>query len=454
MAGCVGGGGQKPAQGPEGKTARAPEYEFLLDRNYWMDQFGPESQAKNLPEDQQWVMDFVNKATGVNNWEQVSLGSQKGEDAITVNATNKYKSAGVEDDTLSALLSKVDPVKPKVLNGFKRDGLLGTFALGNPRVATDAFAQWLFDSKSITDAIKAQPQGEEILGSFIFIKQGLKGMYMQAKEKTEPLVGEEFALAIYVNKDFIGWDKTDEAETFIQGSPIRFVIAMSATKPGLANAFTASISDIGPTLSALGSMMGGGFSSEAEKEIKDLFAVKTMKADSFDISYLDFEGMQFGWAEKDGAMFLSDVETLKNLANYFDPAQTLKNLPATYNSYCSVDLDKCLKSFGDGWKDFLDKWVVEVKEDKNDEMTKLAEDLVNTLKTAQNLGIIESTTTNGKNGVETTLRLGGGSGPLVLQMTKYMETAMKTLEDELKELQEPKETKENEKEEGPEGSEI
>jgi len=454
IAGCVGGQGPKQPGTPEAKATRAPEYEFLLDRNYWMKQFGPEGQAKDLPKESQWMMDVVNTATGANNWEQVSLGSEKTDTAVTVSSTSKYKSTGAEDDSLSALLSKVDPVKPKVLSGFKADGLLGTLALGNPRVATDAVAQWFFDSKSLTDALKAQPQGEQILQSFVFIKQGLKGMYMQAKEKTEPLVGEEFVFALYVNKDFIGWEKADEAETFIQGSPVRFVIAMSAAKPGLAQAFSESLADIGPTIASFGAMMGANVGADTLEQVKAMFTAKTMKADGYDILYLDFDGFQFGWAENDGAMFMSDVETLKNLKNYFDPAQAPKNLPATYNSYCSVDIDKCLKSFGDGWKDFLDKWVEEVKKDNNEEMTKLAEGLVNTLKTGDNFGSIESIMINGKNGVETKLKLNAGAGPLVLQMTKFMETAMQSLESELKESQEPKGSEEKEGSEGPEGSEV
>lgn len=412
-AGCGGGGGGTTETAGE----PAPEYEFLLDVSHWQDVTAGLA-GDQIPEEDRWVSDVIDKTTGFNRWEQVSLSATKVSGNITVQSVAKYK-GGWEDESLSAALSKVKAAEPALLNGFKRDGMVAAFAVGNLEGFIKGLAEWLVEGKSIINALKENPETEEYATSFVFMRMPLKGFYEKMKEGFFPLIGDEVVVVEYVNDEFIGWDEMADAETFIQATPIRTIGAVALGESGLAAATADMLENLGRTSMVLESMGLGGLDLAG---LDEMIEVKTMQGDGYDIYYMDYAGdIQVAWAEIGGLMFISDLNTLESIDEYFDESGTGLGVPENYNAYVMLDVDSAKEAN----KDRYEALIGELKEDANqtydDELATESKQLLEVLGMAENLGEVSYILRNTDQGYSARLRFGSDAGPLVLELArKYL----------------------------------
>jgi hypothetical protein len=159
-------------------------------------------------------------------------------------------------------------------------------------------------------------------------------------------------------------------------------------------------------------------------DMKSKFEVQQMKGDGYEIFYIKLDkDINFGWAEYENALFISDTDTLQKLPDYYKPSAPAADVPDAYNFYCSFDLQKTREVFGDSFKDYVSEAVTELGDIQDPKLKDMVDKLSKTLTDTENLGSVESVATMSKDGVSMTVKLKGEAGPIVLQLKDILEAA-------------------------------
>ena len=338
---------EKPLPEEEPLTGKdVPEYKILLDPVVLTQSLRDELEAAS--EEDRKLLEKINDGIGALDWQLVNLEAKEDKGTIGVRSVTKFTG---KDDSFFGYMSKVEPVRAMMIKGFTRDNLLGIFASGNVEGGMDALAKWAFDTRTIDNIMKASGGG--MVGTFSWNagKAALVQLSEIMKEELYPYLGDEFALVGYYNDDFIGFDDISDAETITETSPVRVIIALSLGKKGLAKEFPDILeSMVSSATMGMISGFGGPMSLFPEVEKK--------KGDGYNIYYFDMAGeFQIAWVEYEGALFISDMDTIENIAKYYDPAKPAAGVPPRYNFYFQGDIDNCVSKFIVPYnEDILNSW--------------------------------------------------------------------------------------------------
>jgi len=176
----------------------------------------------------------------------------------------------------------------------------------------------------------------------------------------------------------------------------------------------------------MGEFGGGSLFPDAEKD----------GSGDYDIFYIDIEDeFQLAWAEYEGAMFISDMDTIKSLGDYYDTKKPA-SVPSTYNNYFIAEIDNCIEKFYMPFKDDIAEGWVEAQEEIEDEgIRKMVDDIFNAIDNGDKFGAVESYTYNSKDGWVSTINLTSVAGPHVLKYFESMKAIgdvfTKIMEDEM-----------------------
>jgi hypothetical protein len=423
MGGCKGEPGEPPeSEKLEGKEV--PEYAALLDPDVWAVELDPKEIAES--EEEAKIIEMGLKALGILNWEKVSLEAREADGSIGVRSIMKY--AG-EEGTLMDLLSKVQPAESAVIKALTRDDLVGMFSVGNYEGGFNAFLEWLIEGDYVENMLK-ETGGQEAAGFWPMAKGWLIGMRETLKEDVYPFVGDECALAIYMNEDFVGWEKMMEAETTAQALPVRVLGVLSTEKTGFGGTMLDTMEEI-----VMSSPMGM-FLMMAGGEEGLIPEPETEKGDGYDIYYLDFgDDVKIAWAEYEGGLFISSLDTIENLPDYYDPKKPAEGTPSKYNAYAMFDLDTCVENFYTPFRETVAGALEEAKETEDAEEMAAFEEIFGLLNTAGELGTCEFINHLTEDGCVTTLKFSSAAGPLVLKMyeagTLISQIISETMEQEM-----------------------
>jgi len=367
----------------------ASEYERLVDMEFWMDKFDIDLLARDMHDEEKMLFEGLMDVLGYENLKQVEKKATISDGIVYAGSKIKYEGEE-DDDTLYASIMNWEPGNANLIAGFDPEDTYAIVAMGNPTGLTDVLLEWVTGSRALRDFIKdmAEETGgeDEVPLILSFIKMTLKGYWYTAQEDYYPYIGDELVFALFENDDFVGWEDIDYADSFENGSPVRFIIALETDKTGLADEIKDAIEYYTDLFT---DMMGGYSYGYYEEEYGDMFEVKTKRADDYDIHYVDLEDVfQLGWAEYRGALFISDLETLKNLDDYYDASGPVKDVPTEFNGYMTINVEKIVEDFYDPFEDNLREEMEWVEDYVDEDVYELYEDMFEMLD-AGNLGVIK-----------------------------------------------------------------
>ncbi len=328
MAGCEGkGGAPEPGQKLEGNAA--PQYERILDPEYWTMGFKPEEMADN-PEDKA-IFDSVDGAIGITSWKKKSIEATEKDEKINIRSVVEFTGAA---DSLSAALMKVAPVDSNLAKNFNREDILVMIAAGNLSGGVNTIFDWTTEGEKILDILKASGgDAEQIAMSWGMMKQMVKGIGITIKEKMFSYIGQEMVLAFYTNPAFIGFERIMDAHEPAQTVPFRWILASSLEQPGFAEKAPDILKEF-IMASGVGMMMG-----MTADDIDFSSSIQTKDVDGLTIYYVESAETAIAWAEFKDAIFMGDLETISNIPFYYIPDRPAKDAPAKYNCYSMADLD-------------------------------------------------------------------------------------------------------------------
>lgn len=410
-----------------------PEYKALLNPEVINQYIKAEIEA--APEDQRKLLEKVNSGYGYFDWRVAGLEAKEDNGIIGVRSVTKFTG---KDDSLWGHMSKVEPVEAKLIKGFTRDNLLGIHATGNVEGSLDALLKWAFDTKTIDYSIKASGGGMLGTVGWNSMKIAMISARDAIKKELYPYAGDESALVVYYNDDFIGMDDIQDAETITDAFPVRVIAALSLEKKGLAKSLGSIIES---TISAATSAIMGGFGSTADL----LPPVGKKKADGSDIYYYDIAGeFQIAWVEYEGVLFISDMDTIEEISKYYNPANPAEGVPPVYNSYSYGDIDNLVEKFLIPFEDDINEaWTKGRRKVDEEGVIELVDELLDALHEGAKFGKIESWYHNSDAGKVTTLKVTTTFGPYLLKfyenktalndmLIEYSEEMQKAFEKDLK----------------------
>jgi hypothetical protein len=416
----VGYGGEETMASP----GEAAEYERLLDMNYWAEWFDPDVYTEGLGDEFIPLVDAFIDALGIYDWEQTKLQAAVSGDSVRLESVFEF-TGGEDDDSLSALALKWQPGWSEMPALFQRDDLLALVAVGNPTGVYDVKMEWLLKSDSFQNIIESIPYPDEMAPLMLMwgtSKMTAKGYWYTAQEEYYRLIGDAFVFALYTNDDFIGWEESWSADSFLEGSPVRFIIAVELGEPGLTEALNEAIQGYIDTFTAIIEPYEYHPPGEYEEDEEESpFEIRTSKMLGREIFYLDFDGaFQLAWMEHEGALFVSDLDTLEGIDKYFRELRPIDDVPDRFNEYLYADVDKLLDTF---YRPFEDGVIEEYewwKEYYEGPPLGIAEDIIGTLGRA-NLGEVEITELYSAKGVETSMEISKSLADLMLKGQEMLE---------------------------------
>ena len=331
----------------------ADKYKVLLDYDHWMGNLDIEEYEEYIGEDWMEFMDVVLASIGFEKWEQVELSASLKGDEVHLTSVLRYdKEEG--EESLSAFLLDWKPGDADLLRGIQRENLIGLLALGNPTGLLDAKMKWLIDSDLIGNLLDAFPLPDDVAQIRLGVgaaKMTAKGYWYEAKEKYYPLIGDEIIIAVFSNKDFKGWDNYWEAESYAEVMPVKPLIAIELGEPGLVEVINEAVDDY------IGMFKSMSYSM-SDDEMDEFFKIHKQRAEGYEIYYFDFEGeFQIAWTEYEGALFVSDLETIEDLPDYFNPNRKTEIVMNRYNEYLYFNMDEVMEHFGEPLRRSIDEAI-------------------------------------------------------------------------------------------------
>ena len=392
----------------------APEYTRLLDIKKGMQSYKSEEFLGLLGmafgEEGADLLKAIEDACGCNNWEQNILRATEYDGNVYIKTVMDYVPVE-EDESLSMLLADWKPCSPKIIKGFNRDNILALYDFGNPKGAFDVLMKWFTDTDALENIIESMPGEEEKAFIEIFVKQMqmlAKGYWYDAKDDYYPLIGDEIVLAVYPNEDYVGWDDIWSAESTEEYMMARIILAVQTSKPGLADVITDTAEECIDLFSAMHAFDYSGEDYEKPE-------VLTTEGDGYAIHYIDIEGaFQIAWCEYGGAMFLSDLDTLQDLPEFFDKALPYKMDVKKFNEYMYLNADGLVDIFYEPATWFFEDmfWSMDAPEDE--EFTAKLDEM-NTMLLSGELGEIEIVEVISGHTCEINMKAGRVSADLMLE---------------------------------------
>ncbi len=368
-----------PPVKPVAGVSNVSKYTQPFELDKWVAMLDPLKITSGMDEKWQVMAEVIADAIGLNGWEQTKLEASADGPDVVVDSIVQLKD-GSRDDSLSALSLDWDAVKSNVPSYFQRDGLLKLVAIGDPDGALDVMLEWVINSDSFKEVIDSIPVDETyfpikpLLNTF---KMTVKGYWYTAREDYYPMVGDALCIGMYANDDFLGWEDQYDADSFLEWSPVRVVIALELGEPGLTDAVNSALENYLPLLNDIFGFSRydydydeqGRYIGRSRSEDKGL-QVESQKMFGHDVHYLDFDGeFQLAWMEYGNALVISDLDTIKNIDACFNPSMPVKGLPAKFNDYIYADIDGMLDVAYhpirdeityeyDWWRDYGDEDIV------------------------------------------------------------------------------------------------
>lgn len=392
------------------------DYEILLDPNCWLGGLDP-ALFGDIEEGQE-IREALNEGLGLTGWEKISVEATRYGGTISVRSIVEYTG---NTGTLSAASIKVPSTESRVLTRFSSDNILGLCAIGNLPGEVDAVMDWVLDSDAfVTMMGKATGEEEFEIGWNMFARPMVNAMRQVLREEVFPYMQDEAVIAAYYNPDFVGWRKIYDADYFTEGSPIRVICAFSLAEPGIAG----SVNDIiKASYVAVTEGMGFGFSSEYDPSIDILLK----KWDGYDIYYVDTcDFFQLAWAEYQGVVFISDLDTIENLDCYYMSGNSIKVTPRRYNSYCAIDIDNIVEKFIKPFEVDLKEEMKNMSRWEDDVEYDVLEWVLSVARCSGRLGMLESWSFDQENQCVTILNMNKATGPLLLEANEIIQTLRET----------------------------
>ncbi len=323
------------AYGEESGEYCLSDYETLMDTNYWMNDLY--DMLESASEEERAIFYAVNDGIGFLEWDLVALDAMYYGDKISIRSIDTYNGG---EDTLLGLMHNVEPVAPTVISKFLPGNQLMTLAFGNPHGSAEALLSWLFEGDAFVDMMCiATGIGDEFKEGWNSEVMPVASGYVNTlREVVLPYLGDEKVITFYWNDNFIGWEDIDDATDFYTGSPVRVIAASSMAEPGFAD----SIMDIIRAFY----MATPEFIRGRSDEFDPGFEIDVMEGEGYIIHYIDIdEAFQLAWTEYGGVFFLSDLDTIQNLKDYYNPMKPVRKVPARYNSYFYFNFDIVVGKF-------------------------------------------------------------------------------------------------------------
>jgi len=398
------------------------KYTALLDMSEWSKQLDADSISSIVPEEAQPMVEKAIDALGYMNWEQTKLKAEMSDGRIQV--TSKMKYTGDENDnSLSSYLLNWEAGHSKMPSYFQRDDLLGLVAIGNPTALLDGKMGWLINSGAFDKVIDSiPPLGEMTAMKLVWgtAKMTIKGYWYTAKYDYYDMIGDSMAIAIFENGSF-EWEDCQGAETFLEASPVRFVIALELDEPGLTDALNGAVEDYLEVFEELIYPYNYHHrydyhpsGKRSYDEDYSCFQYKTKKIFGREINYIDFEGaVQIAWMEYGGALIISDLDTIENIDDYFNPASPVDDVPYKFNEYFYIDLQKMLDNYYTPFEDVIDDELDYWREYSDDPVIGIADEVTRSLRMAR-LGVVEFTEVFDGEEVVSTLQVRQDAAELML----------------------------------------
>ncbi len=351
----------------------ASEYEALVDMEFWMNKFDIDDLTKEMYDEERILVEGAIDVLGYENLRQTEKKATISDGMVYASSTVKYD-GDEDDDSFYASMLGWEPGNADLITGFDPGEAYGIIAMGNPTGYIDFIVPWVTDSGALKnflgDMSEEMDEFAEMNLAFNLAKMTIKGYWYTAQEDYYPFFGDELVIALYENKNFIGWEDMAYADSFEEGSPLRLIIAIETGEPGIAD----ELKDAIDYYTDMFDEMINPRYSYYEDEEEDVFKIETKKVGGNKIYYFDIEdAIQIGWTEYKGALFISDLTTLENIGDYYDTSKKVKDLPGEYNGYMTINIDKLRNDFFnpfareikdemEGMEDYVDEEIYEMYE--------------------------------------------------------------------------------------------
>jgi len=380
------------------------DYMTLMDTNYWMNDLY--DMMESVSEKERAIFYAVNDGIGFLEWDLVALDAMYYGDKISIRSIDEYTG---REDTLLGLMHNVEPVAPEVISKFLPENQLMTFAFGNPHGTAEALLSWLFDGDAFVDMMCiATGIGDEFRDGWNNEARPIASGYVNTlREVVLPYLGDEKLITFYWNENFIGWEDIDDATDFNTGSPVRFIAAASMAEPGFAD----SIMDIIHAFYMATPEMIRGSSDEFDPG----FEIDVMEGEGYIIHYIDLdESFQIAWTEFGGVFFISDLQTIQNLRDYYNPRKPVRKVPARYISYFYFNVDNVVDNFLRPLAGEIRKELCNNREYADEMEIALMEMVLEFAELPRDIGSIESWSYNSKKGLVSITNISEPVGPFIL----------------------------------------
>ena len=380
------------------------DYETLMDTNYWMNDLY--DLLESASEEERAIFYAVNDGIGFLEWDLVALDAMYYAGKISIRSIDRYNGG---EDTLLGMMHNVEPVAPEIISKFLPENQLMTLAFGNPHGSAEALLSWLFDGDAFVDMMSvATGVGDEFKEGWNNEAKPIASGYVNTlREVVLPYLGDEKLITFYWNEDFIGWEDIDDATDFYTGSPVRFILAGSMAEPGFAD----SIMDIIHAFYMATPEMIRGMSGEFDPG----FEIDVMEGEGYIIHYIDLdESFQIAWTEFGGVFFLSDLQTIQNLRDYYNPRKPVRKVPARYNSYFYFNFDNVVGKFLRPLAGEIRKELCNNREYADEMEVALLEMVLEFAELPRDIGCIEAWSYNSKKGLVSIMNISEPVGPFIL----------------------------------------
>jgi hypothetical protein len=144
--------------------------------------------------------------------------------------------------------------------------------------------------------------------------------------------------------------------------------------------------------------------------------------DGYTIYYFDISPeFKIAWTEYKGALFISDIDTLREIGNYYDPADKYESLPSEYCVYFHWSIDNCIEKFYKPYKPMIEAAWPMVKDELTDDKQPFAdfvEEALPILAENDNFGAFEVWSYHTSDGEVSSVEFSETAGPIILGAMK------------------------------------